>query len=76
MSSAPEDSPPPLSRNNHGTVSDIRHDIVRAGTTISEVHRDVVNTRTMVCKILKGQEDRLVSVTYVLSATGQLLTTT
>jgi len=81
VSSAPGESPPPLSRNNHGTVADIRHDIVRAGTTISEVHRDVMSTRAMVLKILKGQEgvdvqDRFVSFTHVLPATGQLLTAT
>jgi hypothetical protein len=56
-SSAPGESPPPPSRNNLGTISDIRHDIVRTGTTISEVHRDVSNTHTMVSKLLKSQEE-------------------
>lgn len=66
FSSVPGEAPPPLPRNSHGTVSDIRHDIVKAGSIISEVHRDVVDTQAMVHNILKSQEgvggrDRLVS---------------
>ena len=67
-SSAPGESPPPLPRNAHETVSDIRRDILKAGAMISEVHQDFFNTRATVRNILKDQEgisgqDRSVRVT-------------
>ena len=80
-SSAPGESPPPLPRDAHGTVSDIRRDIMKAGAMISEVHRDFINTHTMVHSMLKDQEwaggqDRLVRVTCFPSVTGYVLITT
>ena len=70
-----------MPRKPHVTVSDIHHDIVKAGAIISEVHRDVLDTHAMVRNILNGQEDaggqdRLVSVTCTLSVTEYKLTTT
>lgn len=49
--SAPGDSPPPLPRVTHGTVSDIRHDVVKTRVMVSDVHRDVSNTQTMVSDV-------------------------
>jgi hypothetical protein len=59
--------------NTRGTVSDVRHDNVKAA--ISEVHRDVLDIPTMVCNVLKtregaGGQDRSVSDTRALFATG------
>ena len=81
VSSAPGDLPPPLPRNVHGTISDIRRDIMRASAMISEVHHDFFNTHAMVRNILKAQEgtdnqDRLVRVTRIPSFTGHVLTAT
>ena len=79
-SSAPGDSPPPQ-RNTHGTVSDVRRDVVKAGVIISEVQRDVANTQAMVRDVLKNQQeaggqDRSVSDTCALFSVGCTLTTT
>lgn len=81
VSSAPGESPPPLPTNAHGTVSDIRRDIMKAGAMISEVHREFVNTHVMVRNMLNDQEGaggqgRLVRVTCVPSVTGHVLITT
>ena len=67
--------------NTHGTVSDIRCDIAKTGTTISEVHHDVANTQAIVSKIPKNQEgagaqDQLVSVIRILFVTEQKPTAT
>ena len=74
-SSAPRESPPPPQRYTHGTVSDIRRDVVKTGVIISEVQRDVANTQAMVRDVLKNQQeaggqDLSVSDTYALFATG------
>ena len=50
-------------------------DILRASAIISEVHRDVVDIKATVRDVLKnqqeaGSQDRSVSVTCVLFATG------
>jgi len=47
--SAPGPSPPPPSRNTHGTSSDIHQDI-------ANVHRDVVNPNDVVYWMLNSQE--------------------
>jgi len=53
VSSVPGESPP-LPRNTPGTVSDIRHDVVKTRAMVSEVHRDVVDTHTMVSNIYRN----------------------
>ena len=70
-SSAPEESPSPLPKNAHETVSDIRRDIAKANAKISDVHHDVTNSQAMISKMLKDQEktkgqDRPVSVARTL----------
>ena len=75
--SAPGDSPPPLLRNTHGAIPNIRRDV-------SEVRRDVADTQTMVSSIhamLRSQQgigDRcqLVSVARNLPLAGYTLTVT
>ena len=74
-SSAPGESLPPLPINTHAAASDVRHDVVKAGTIISEIHRDVVKTQAIVRDVLKGQQeagsqDLLVSDICALIATG------
>ena len=58
--SAPGESLPPPQKTGHGTVSDIRHDIVKTRATISELGAGVTDTHAMVSNIhravVQGQE--------------------
>ena len=60
----------------HGTVSDIRHDVMKARAIVSELEHNVTSTQTMVSDIhrnmLKGQEGSgdktmMVSDTWIVS---------
>ena len=59
-SSAPGESLPPPPRSTHGTVSDIRHGVVKTHAAVSELEYGVSSTRVMVSEIHRtivgGQE--------------------
>jgi len=50
-SSVPGESPPPLSRSTHGTVSEIRNDVMKTRAIVSEFEHNLTNTHTMVFEI-------------------------
>jgi len=50
-SSAPGESLPPPPRSTHGTISDIRHGVVKTHAAVSEIECGVSSTRAMVSEI-------------------------
>ena len=80
--SAPGESLPPPQKTGHGTVSDIRHDIVKTRATISELGAGVTDTHAMVSNIHRavvqgqggGGGPLFVCQTHVLVVTERPLT--
>jgi len=50
-SSAPGESLPPPPKGMHGTISDIRHGVVKTHAAVSELECGVSSTRAMVSEI-------------------------
>jgi len=67
--SAPGQSPLPLQRNTHGTLSDIRREVVSEVQAIASDIRDMLKSQEGA-----GSQSQLVSVTRILSLTEHALT--